>query len=278
MLKYYTIMTIVLILLSGMAMAENLIIIKNAPSTAGYGEPVRVTISLTNNLDQRVDVNIRETVTAADAVEPELVYPPVHPGIRAAIPPYFEWNLSLEPRETKSVSYTIRPTRAGDHLIGPSRVTMTDRKVYRSNPVSIRITCNANAACEQAFGENYRNCPEDCKPWDADGRCNAVMDGHCDEDCVKGADPDCAPGASAAPGQERPPRPPVNWTEAFYGLLIVLAAIALPLAGILLVIGIGHVIVRRGKPADKKTEEAEIDLEKRDDKNEKKRLKKKKLE
>ncbi len=40
--------------------------------------------------------------------------------------------------------------------------------------------------------ENYSSCPQDCRSGSEDGYCDAVKDGICDPDCVKGEDADCA--------------------------------------------------------------------------------------
>ena len=79
-------------------------------------------------------------------------------------------------------------------------------------------------------------------------------------------------------GGSGPTHPPVNWTEAFYGLLILLAGGAVLVIGILIVIGTCRWTMRRIRPADKKTgEEAGLNLEKRGEENKKNQMEKKGL-
>jgi hypothetical protein len=49
-----------------------------------------------------------------------------------------------------------------------------------------------NGMCET--GENYANCPKDCKSGSRDGYCDRVKDGVCDQDCKSGEDEDCRKG------------------------------------------------------------------------------------
>ena len=58
----------------------------------------------------------------------------------------------------------------------------------------IRITEPVKAECGNDLcdaGENYQNCPQDCKSGGADGFCDKEKDALCDPDCARTEDEDC---------------------------------------------------------------------------------------
>jgi hypothetical protein len=57
--------------------------------------------------------------------------------------------------------------------------------------VDLATLCNKNSMCEPPL-ETYFSCPQDCQSGSADGVCDKVTDGRCDQDCaLPSADPDC---------------------------------------------------------------------------------------
>jgi hypothetical protein len=58
----------------------------------------------------------------------------------------------------------------------------------------IRVTEPVKAECGNGLcdaGENYQNCPQDCRSGGADGFCDKETEGICDPDCARTDDQDC---------------------------------------------------------------------------------------
>jgi hypothetical protein len=163
-MKFFLTMLIVSLILCTTVFAQDLTVTKTAPSQINYGQNLTVTITITNNLNQKVSVTVRETIEDAQAIEPQLTIPELPPNIKAARPPYFEWRLSIDANSQASVSYTIRPNKVGDYLFSPTTVLTDDGKIFYSNALSTLVKCNINNVCEESIGEDFTNCPEDCKP------------------------------------------------------------------------------------------------------------------
>jgi hypothetical protein len=100
-------MLIVLTILCVPTLAQELTVIKTAPSQISYGQNLTVTITITNNLNQKVSVTVRENIGDAQAIEPQITIPELPPNIIAARPPYFEWHLTIDANSKSNVSYTI---------------------------------------------------------------------------------------------------------------------------------------------------------------------------
>lgn len=157
-------MLIVFLILPTTVLAQDLTVAKIAPSQINYGQNLTVAITITNNLNQKINVTVRENIADAQAIEPQLITPELPPNIIAARPPYFEWHLTIDANSKTSVSYTIKPNKVGDYLFSPTTVITDDGKIFYSNTPSTLVKCNVNNVCEELIGEDFTNCPEDCKP------------------------------------------------------------------------------------------------------------------
>ena len=163
-LKVLVLATIFFSILSFTALAQDVEVTKTAPSQINLGENLKVTITVTNKLNQQIIATLRESIGDAQAIEPQLITPRLEPGMIAARPPYFEWSLIIDANSQKEVSYTIRPNKVGYYTFSPSTVITSDGKTFYSNTLSTQVVCNKNGVCEEGYGEDYTNCPEDCHP------------------------------------------------------------------------------------------------------------------
>jgi len=163
-IKFFLLFLIIFLFLPSIVLAQDLTVTKAAPSQISLGQNLTATITISNNLNQKVSVAVRENIADAQAIEPKLITPELQPGIKAARPPYFEWRLSIDVNSKTSVSYTIRPNKVGDYLFSPTTIITDDGKVFYSNTLSTFVKCNINNVCEESVGEDFTNCPEDCKP------------------------------------------------------------------------------------------------------------------
>jgi hypothetical protein len=163
-IKFFILLLIVILIVPTAVLAQELIVTKTAPSQISFGQYLNVTITIVNNLNQKVSVTVRENIADAEAIEPQLITPKLPPGIKAARPPYFEWRLSIDANSQANTSYTIRPNKVGDYLFSPTTVIRDDGKIFYSNTLSTLVKCNINNVCEESIGEDFTNCPEDCKP------------------------------------------------------------------------------------------------------------------
>lgn len=222
MLKHNVAILFILIILPNLTLAEDLQVIKTAPSEIRYGENLQVNITVKNTSNQQVIADVKEVIGDAEAVSPQLVIPEMPEELIAAIPPYFEWALTIASGSQESVTYTIKPKNVGIYAFSPTLVALNDGRTFFSNSLSTEILCNSNNLCEIELGENYFNCPNDCKQGGKDNVCNPTRDDTCDLDCAEGADLDCLQPQSTG-GQLTPP--------------LNLGDLLLPLAGGIIVIG-----------------------------------------
>lgn len=175
-IKSVLVLLILLAVLPSIAFAQGIEVTKIAPSQINFGDNLTATITVTNTLAQQVVVKIREDIGNAQAIEPQLITPQLNPGMIAARPPYFEWSLTIDANAKNSVSYTIKPNKVGDYLFSPTTVTTDDGKTFYSNTLSTSVKCDANNVCEASLGEDFTNCPEDCKPPFPTTQSNIVLD------------------------------------------------------------------------------------------------------
>jgi hypothetical protein len=162
-MKFFLTLLIVSLILYTTVFAQDLTVIKTAPSQINYGQNLTVTITITNNLNRKVSVTVRENIGDAQVIEPQLTIPELPPNIKAARPPYFEWHLTIDANSKTSVSYVIKPNKVGEYLLSPTSVITDDGKIFYSNALSTFVKCNINNVCEESIGEDFTNCPEDCK-------------------------------------------------------------------------------------------------------------------
>lgn len=163
-IKFISILVILLMLLPSIALAQDIEVTKTAPSQINFGDNLKATITVVNKLSQQVVVMVRENIGDAQTIEPQLITPQSKPGMIAARPPYFEWSLTIDANSQKDVSYTIKPNKVGYYLFSPTIVTTNNGNTFYSNTFSTLVKCNTNKICEQQYGEDYTNCPEDCSP------------------------------------------------------------------------------------------------------------------
>lgn len=181
----------VLVFLLNLVMAqEGVTITKDGPSKIKLGDTVTINIHIENELNNEIEMILREIVVNAEAIEPKLFTPEIPKDIIAARPPYLEWNLVIPAKSNKVVEYKIKPNSIGEYNTG-STLGMYDGKEIYSNDLSISVICNENNKCETELGENYQTCKEDCPSGSKDNFCDLIKDGKCDLDCSQDADIDC---------------------------------------------------------------------------------------
>jgi hypothetical protein len=165
-----------------------LTVTKTGVDTVRYGDRLDVTITVTSNSDEQLDVVVEEMLSG-DLISPKNAlietYEPLYR------PPYMRWEFTLEPYEEKEIEYTVEPLYPGDFIIIPTGV-YADGEYYESNYIEAVVKCRANGRCEIDDGEDYLTCPEDCTSGIEDGGCDLLEDGRCDPDCIEGYDPDCS--------------------------------------------------------------------------------------
>lgn len=214
-----------LIWLTSMVSAAGITVTRDAPSTARYGELIRINISITNHFDHTLTVQVEEQVAQADAVDPKPEIPTASSNVIAIRPPHLNWSISLDSGETKSVHYVIQPKTVGWYSLSRTKV-IAGNAAFFSNTSTIIITCNANLVCEPDFGENARNCAADCPSGGADNLCNRARDGYCDPDCEPGADLDCLVNNTGGP-DKRIGFPVLALPVCLGGLVILAIALAI---------------------------------------------------
>ena len=190
--SFATMLLVLALILPVIVVAEDVTVTKTASSQIKIGENLKVSIVIRNNLNQQITATVKETIVNAQPIEPKLVIPELTAGIKAAIPPYFEWKVTIGPNSQESVSYTIKPNKVGTYAFSPTSVTLNDGKIFLSNALSTEVLCNSNNVCETEIGENYLTCSNDCKSGSKDNVCNPARDDICDPDCSAGVDLDCS--------------------------------------------------------------------------------------
>lgn len=190
MLKKKIFLFIMLILLSSNFVLANILVTKSGSEKAIYGDNIKINILIKNEFNSSVDINVRETIVNAEVIDKKLISQDLPEGMKAAIPPYLEWNINTNQNSEQTLSYTIRPKKVGTYTLSPTMVTLKTGEKYFSNSLDIEIGCNNNNVCQSDIGENYLTC-QDCKTGDQDNICNPDRDSICDPDCVEGIDLDC---------------------------------------------------------------------------------------
>ena len=171
--------------------ADDITITRSVPPESKYGDQIKITISLTNNIDVKKTYEVKERLPLNTVlIDPQK--PSETRMFNAVEVSFLAWTLDLNPGETKSVSYTIRPDRIGDYtIINAEAVDISTTEIYNSAKSQFDVTCISDNICNTDIGENYLTCPADCTTGFGDGICNSIPDNQCDPDCTK--DPDCAP-------------------------------------------------------------------------------------
>jgi hypothetical protein len=164
---------------------SNVSVQRIAPSSAYLGQKIWVVLAFENHAGTTKMINVTEQLKPAgfnvvDAKAKATAY--------GETLYYYDWQIKLRSNQNTSVAYWITPEKAGSYVIPPAKIRINGTDFYMKSQV-IEVKCNIDNICQK--GEDYINCPEDCKEDSADGACISVSDGICDIDCAKGVDPDC---------------------------------------------------------------------------------------
>jgi hypothetical protein len=116
----------------------------------------------------------------------------------------------------------------GSYVISPARIELGDQKDQLSS-WTIEVRCAVDGTCQNAVGENFLTCPDDCLSGAADSLCDGELDGILDPDCEAGADPDGSTALTQPTPTTSTPIIPKGLTDLcpFGG-----AALLLPLVGL----------------------------------------------
>ncbi len=193
-MRFNKILLIVLILVFifidiNLASADDVTITRDIQKEIQYGNDLRITLSITNNLNAKKTFELRERLPLnVDLIDPK--EPSERRMFNAVEVLFLKWTITLEPAEKKTVSYTIKPNKVGDYaIVGAEALNPETETTYNGLQSQFDVTCNKDNICNLEIGENYQTCPSDCSTGLQDGICNAILDNQCDLDCTK--DPDC---------------------------------------------------------------------------------------
>ena len=114
MLKQFT---FILVLFLSLNCIFALTITKEAQKTLNFGDTLNVTIHVTNDGSKNANIFLRETIINADPIDPQKFEQLGDTNIIAKIPPFYSWNFTLNPGESKDLLYKIKPKIAGDFYI-----------------------------------------------------------------------------------------------------------------------------------------------------------------
>ena len=184
------ILFIVLILINiNIVFADDIAITRDIQKEIQYGNELKVTLTITNNVQARKTLELRERLPLnVDLIEPK---EPSERRMFNAVEVFFlQWTIALEPSEKKVISYTIKPNKVGDYtIVGAEALDLVTETAYNGLQSQFDVLCSQDNVCNLDIGENYQTCPSDCSTGLQDGICNAIIDNQCDLDCTK--DPDC---------------------------------------------------------------------------------------
>jgi hypothetical protein len=167
-------------------------VIKQAPSEINFGSILEVNITIENLEDKEITASVKEFVVGCDPVDPkEFIIPEIPNNMIAISPPYYLWNITLQPNSNYIITYRVRPLNFGKLSLSPTEVKTSSEETFYSNSLTILIKPKSNGICEPENGENYHTNPVDCPSGSSDGYCDLIEEGICDPDCLEGADPDC---------------------------------------------------------------------------------------
>jgi hypothetical protein len=155
---------LMLVMLLAMAVAANVQVTKQLPSTIQVGQIAEFNITLENKDLTNVSLTVREDITGSNPVDPPKAEEFASFDYKMV---YYEWKVVLEPGESRVISYAIRPTETywGVYSSPESVAYTADNQVFKSEKSLIGVTCNNNGICEEK--ETEFNCPKDCerKDW-----------------------------------------------------------------------------------------------------------------
>lgn len=171
----------------------NITVYRIFPENAYIGQKVWIILAIENHGASDATVSISEKLGDAGFNRSGTIVVPTANGDIY----FYDWDILLPAGGNTSVSYWMIPSSAGTYVITPAAVNISGTR-YRLKSAAIQVTCLADNVCNASAGENYFNCPQDCKSGSADGVCDAVPDAICDPDCTAASDVDCKSQAPAA--------------------------------------------------------------------------------
>lgn len=181
---------IIIILMMVPIVFSQINITKTAPHESPLNKTIVIDIHIINNEDYTENLSVYEYPGDIIPINPnKLIIENTSGCAFCVVPPYFLWNISINPKSNKTITYKIKPKVIGDLIISPTVAYDQNGNTFHSNPVTIKVLCNLNGVCEPDIGENYFNC-RDCPSGSKDNVCDLVEDGICDPDCEPGYD-DC---------------------------------------------------------------------------------------
>lgn len=212
---------------------------RSLPDEVFEGSPLVVRINISNSGTVSEDIAVEERVfMPAEYVEPKAPKVKMWGGLSVE---YLEWNLSVGPGSSETLSYILRPTSPG--LFGFPPTIVRGKGISYGESGQVLVRCVPDGKCDP--GENVMNC-EDCTTGIADGNCDYKEDDRCDPDCEEGYDPDCEtaskPASDTGITPTTPPKAGENNTVYLIALIVIIVILLLALA---------LVKVRRKKPAGK---------------------------
>jgi len=225
LLVFYSFIFFCLIIESSLAV--QIAVTKNSTSKIEFGDILTVNIQIKNLETSSVDAKVQEFVVGADPIDPPSLISGTTPGgLIAAVPPFYQWNLTLTSNSEKIITYKIKPLSFGEYNIAPTRVTVAG-ETFLSNSLTVLIKCKTNGKCEPDKGENYFTCSEDCPSGSTDDVCDLIKDGRCDSDCTAGADPDCVtPATTTIPTTTTLPVGKTSNLFTYLVIILVIIAVA----------------------------------------------------
>lgn len=175
------------LLLISLVNAQNVNVVKDAPSTINLQDILNVDISINNPENIKKSYEIIEIIPQGFS----LIQPSQPDEIEqrdALSIMLYRWKTDIQPQKIFTINYKIKPNEVGEYTIPPTKVIdLSNNNIYLSEPKQILVLCKSNNICEE--NENSVNCPEDCKGGLKDGICEYKADGICDPDCEE--EPDC---------------------------------------------------------------------------------------
>lgn len=175
------------LLLISLVNAQNVNVVKDAPSTINLQDILNVDISINNPENIKKSYEIIEIIPQGFS----LIQPSQPDEIEqrdALSIMLYRWKTDIQPQKIFTINYKIKPNEVGEYTIPPTKVIdLSNNNIYLSEPKQVLVLCRSNNLCEE--NENSVNCPEDCKGGLKDGICEYKADGICDPDCEE--EPDC---------------------------------------------------------------------------------------
>jgi hypothetical protein len=177
----------------------DLVFTRTAPKMVDVGQNFWVVVQVENTGSQMVEFSFVERLGNAEFDQSQaLAINVFDPGY--GMPPpaadqqgfnlwVYKWSIKLEPGQKTSLAYWLVVPSPGSYVISPARIELGDQKDQLSS-WTIEVRCAVDGTCQNAAGENFLTCPDDCASGAADSFCDGELDGIVDPDCEAGADPD----------------------------------------------------------------------------------------